>query len=571
MMVQIRKDILTDTTGTVGSFNNFSSFYLTFYRPNAPTGLIATSNNCNSVPLSWTAPSNIRNSTTNTYYVYRGNSYIGNTTSTSFTDNSPSDGVSYDYKVRMTNGYNFSEYSSTTAGNSKPVPVAPSNMTASSDKCDGTIYVQWIWTAETPTNFQLQRSTSQYSGFTDISSSLPGDINYYEDTPPSKNVIYYYKVRAKNDCDDWGAYSSEVTGSAPDAPTAPSNANYSITNDIVHLTWTDNSFNETNFVVTRTNLITGVFNTYNIGQNVISYDDDKAQLCIPYEYEIEAVNNCGTSTAASTGSVILSPDLSTTFTASSFKTSKGFYPDIVHLEWDNNNRNQIDSYHLYRKVYGSSDSTLLATVDGAQATFDDKYAENGVVYEYSIVGEGLCDTVSVWSNVASDIGFRNPSAVVSGKITYGSGEPVKGITVSAESSEVPETSSMQLDGTSSYLEIPGNSSFDIQNAFTFQVYLRLSQIKNSAVFNKGSQYALQYTGTAFDFSVGTNKLSVPYDMPLDTFVQVSVVFDGSTSFLYLDGELIGVKKLRLAPVVNNSTAFNIGKLNTSNYFIWLCR
>ncbi len=544
------------------------SFSITFYKPHAPQALTASKNECNQIDLTWNVPDNARSNGTNEYQIYINNSYYTSTTSTSYSYTSPADGTDYNFKVRMRTVYsgttNYGELSSNVTGNSKPIPDPPTNITASDDRCDATVYIQWLWTSEIPDNFEIQRSTNAVTGFTTINSALSGDRNYYEDTPPNLNTIYYYKVRAKNDCGDWGTYSSTVQGYAPDAPADPGNVGYEFQNKTVHITWNDNSFNEDKFIVTRINQNTGVTNDYEVNAGVTFFDDDNAQLCIPYEYKIRAVNGCGTSNSLATGNVILTPDLSNTFTASSFKSSKGFFPDIVHLEWDNNNRNQINSYYIYRKVYGASDSTLLATLDGALASFDDNYAENGVLYEYSIKAEGLCDTLSVWSNVARDIGFRNPSAVVSGKITYGSGEPVKGITVSAESDEIPATSSMELNGTSSYLEIPDNASFNIQNAFTFQIYVRLNQIQSSAIFNKGNQYALKYTGSAFEFSVGSNVLSVPYSMPVDTFVHVSVAFDGSTSYLYLDGELKGTKT-SVASAANNSSSIIIGKLNSSDY------
>ena len=441
------------------------SFSLTFYKPHAPQALTASKNECNRIDLSWNAPNNIRANGTNSYEVYRNGNYLANTTSTSYSYTSPADGTNYNFKVRLRTVYSgtpyYGEFSSEVTGNSRPIPEPPTNLIVSTDRCDGTIYIQWQWLGSTPDNFELQRSTNSTTGFTTISDTLPGGTNYYEDTPPLKNTIYYYQVRAKNECGDWGTYSAIVDGYAPDAPAAPDNIAHTFSGTTIRITWDDNSFNEDKFIITRYNQNTGVTNNYEVNADIEFFEDDNAQLCLPYKYEVKAVNNCGNSVVISTDNIILSPNLSNTFPVNSFGASKGYFPDIVHLEWDNNNRNQIDSYYIYRKVYGSSDSTLLATLDGSLASFDDNYAENGILYEYSIKAEGLCDTLSVWSNSATDIGFRNPSAVVSGKITYGSGEPVKGISVSAESSEIPETSSMELNGTSSYVEIPDNTSFDI--------------------------------------------------------------------------------------------------------------
>jgi hypothetical protein len=95
--------------------------------------------------------------------------------------------------------------------------------------------VQWIWTEETPSNYEIQRSTSQNSGFSTIDNALPGDINYFEDTPPVLNTIYYYRVRAKNNCGDWGSYSTPVSGYAPSAPSNPGNISHSIANNSIQI------------------------------------------------------------------------------------------------------------------------------------------------------------------------------------------------------------------------------------------------------------------------------------------------------------------------------------------------
>jgi hypothetical protein len=544
------------------------TFTLTFYKPNAPMNLMVSTTACNQIDLSWGAPGNLRtNSVTNTYYIYRDNAYMTNTTNTSYSWTGPTDGTSYNFKVQLRTVYNSvtneGVFTSDVAGNSKPVPVAPTNATASSDRCDGKIRVQWQWTSETPANYELQRSTNSTTGFTTLSSTLPGDITYYEDTAPLKSTQYYYKVRAKNNCGDWGTYSSAIAGSAPDAPAAPGNLAYSISNNVVQITWTDNTTIETGYSLKRVNLKTGVTNTYTLNVNSTSYNDNDAQMCTPYKYEINAVSSCGNSGTAIISNVTLTPNLSNTFPTGSFKASKGFYPDIIHLEWNNNNRNQINAYYVYRKVYGSSDSIIIATLDGSLAAYDDKYAENGILYEYSIVAEGMCDTVTVKSNCIKDIGFRNPGAVVSGKVTFGSGEPVEGVTITAESDDVVPTASVLMNGSSSYMTIP-DKSFPIQNGFSFQAYIRLSEIKNTAIFNKGSQYKLNYSGTAFEFWVGTDSLKFPVTLSTDTFIHVSVVYGGNSSSLYLNGKLKR-KKTSVASASNNTSAFILGKEGSSKY------
>jgi len=56
------------------------------------------------------------------------------------------------------------------------------------------------------------------------------------------------------------------------------------------------------------------------------------ELCVPYTYRLKAVNACGNSSTVMLENISLTPDLNTTFAEGSLKASKGYYPDIVHLE-----------------------------------------------------------------------------------------------------------------------------------------------------------------------------------------------------------------------------------------------
>ncbi len=549
-----------------GSYKTFNPFTLIFYKPNAPQSLNVSQNECNKVDLSWSAPDNIRSDGTNTYQIYKNDTLVVTTANTSYSHTSVTDGTEYDYKVRLKTVYNsttnYGVFTNEVTGYSKPIPDAPTNVSASDDLCDGTIYIQWQWTDETPDNFEIQRSTSSTTGFTSISTTLPGTQNYYENTPPLRNTIYYYKVRAKNDCGDWGTFSSVVSGKTPSVPTAPSNFNSSIVNNTIHLTWTDNSSNETGFLLKRSNVTSGVVTEYELAAGTTSFNDDDVELCVAYVYKILAEGDCGNSSEVSTAQIQLAPDLSNTFWDGALKASKGYYADIVHLEWDNNNRSQIDLFYIYRKEYGSTDSTLITTLSGTLTSYDDKYVENSVLYEYSIKAEGLCNETSVFSNAVSSIGFKTPTAVVSGQVTYQDDNPVKGVTITANSTELPEFSSISLNGTNSYMQIEG-----LQNSlptFTFQAYLKFNSTENASIFNRGEQYNLNYSSNAFVFSVGENLLTCSYIPAVDSFVQVTTVFDGASSYIYINGKLKASKSGVPSPA-SSSSDFIVGKHGVS-YF-----
>ena len=566
------------------------TFNLTFWRLKSPSNFAASKDKCNKVELTWEAPDNLPSTYwvgnvfhyyKNYYIIERDNVEIFRSPGVfwyqvfeNYIDTNVADGTSYDYKIKVEQRYSHidvfvreGEFSSVKTGNSKAINVAPQNVTASKDKCNGTIMVNWEWAGTDPENFKVQRST--YTNFSTDTTTLRDDIlntrDYYEDTPPHKNVNYYYRVSALNDCGDWGDWSTHEEGLAPDVPDTPTNIGYSQANQVITISW-DNSAFEDWYKLTRTNVNTGVTNVYDIQKNVTKYDDDAAEMCVPYTYELLAGNDCGNSGSVISNEVVMGVDLSATFWDGGLNASKGYYSDVVHLEWDNINRHQIEIFYIYRKEFGSTDSTLLTTLDANLTTFDDHYAVNGVLYEYSIKGEGFCNELSVFSNVVSDIGFKVPTATVSGRVTYQSGSPAAGVTLTAESTELPDFSSIELNGSTSSMQIE-DMGVSLKDTFTFQAYIRFSRIKNAAIFNKGAQYGLNYLSAtnSFVFNVGTTLLTFSYTPPIDTFIHVSAVFDGSKSYLYIDGELKATKS-GISPPADNTNDFILGHESSANHF-----
>lgn len=570
------------------------NFTLTFYKIKPPQNLVVSKNVCNQVELSWDKPNNtfkkreetgwfiksipeIENKGYNyEYTIQRNDNKVFTTDKMSFIDTDVVDGKEYKYKVKIKESAFATEnpttyheeqesyFSDFTSGYSKPRPEAPANVVASTNRCNGTVLVEWEWGVEAPDNFKVERSiNADFSSAEVLRDDILGNRNYYEDTNPIKNVTYYYRVSVLNDCGDWGSISAIGEGYAPAIPETPANIYSCVLNDSIHLVW-DNSGFEDKYVITRTNIKSGVENEYEVERDINWFNDGNAEFCTPYTYTVHAVNNCGISSKIISEEVVLTPDLSDTFWAGAFIASKGFYPDIVHLEWENNNRDLINSYYIYRKEYGSSDSTLLASLDGSLTTFDDDYAVNGVLYEYSIIAEKLCNTNSVFSNVVSDIGFKVPTGVVSGKVTYESGNPTPDVTLTAESTEIPEPTSIEFNGNSSYMQIEGLEE-SLKNSFTFQAYVKFSELKNVAVFKKGNQYKLSYSSGSFSFNVATTSLNVDYTPPIDTFIQLSAVFDGASSYLYIDGVLMGEQIVNGSPV-DNSNDLIIGHDGESSFF-----
>ena len=185
--------------------------------PAAPVGLALNSTSHNHIALYWSASSGA-----NFYRVYRTTMHTDNagnyysiqpngatllsdfTTGTSFTDNTPSDGVPYSYTVTAVNAAGTSGSSAGLIA--KAMPAAPGaavqNLTASriSDPVDRSPDVYLSWTpVPGATGYTVYSSTTAGGPFT-----FPGGLkktmttSYYLEKGVDANTTYYYQVTPVN-------------------------------------------------------------------------------------------------------------------------------------------------------------------------------------------------------------------------------------------------------------------------------------------------------------------------------------------------------------------------------------
>ena len=177
--------------------------------PAAPTGFTASAANAQ-VNLSWTASANASG-----YYVKRSTtsgaeSQIATSSTTSYADNSVTNGTKYFYVVSAYNSYgqsaNSAEASATPVAPPPPPnpPAAPTGLQATG----GNAQVSLTWIASSgATSYRVKRSTTNGTGYTTIAS--PTATNY-SDTGLTNGTPYYYVVSALNTAGE-SANSSQAT------------------------------------------------------------------------------------------------------------------------------------------------------------------------------------------------------------------------------------------------------------------------------------------------------------------------------------------------------------------------
>jgi hypothetical protein len=294
----------------------------------------------------------------------------------------------------------------------RSLPVAP----LLSRNVLGSGQVDLLWTDPTPANdpatwgnfsnevgFRIERAPliSNVPGtYVPIGSALANSTTF-SDTTTVPGVPYAYRVVLFNAAGEIA--SNEVTV-VPLAPAAPTNLTATPqAGPQVSLSWIDNAFNETSFLIERA-ANGGAFTTLattaaNSGTGTVTYVDQTVLPGTTYTYRVSAVNADGTSAPTSTASASV-PAVPATPTNLVATVQTG---PQVGLSWTDNATNET-GFVIQRSVNGGA-FTQLATVAALAGTGTASYVDTTVVanntYAYrvyavnGVVASAVSNTASV--------------------------------------------------------------------------------------------------------------------------------------------------------------------------------
>jgi Concanavalin A-like lectin/glucanases superfamily len=270
-----------------------------------------------------------------------------------------------------------------------------------------------------------------------------------------------------------------------------------------------------------------------------------------------------------------------TFSEESFDISKGYFGDKILIDWDlRSNFDLVKSIKIYRRIFKeyanlaedlANQYDFVASVSKSVTSYEDQYVEGGVLYEYKVVADGVSSIESRFTTFITGIGYRNPTAIVTGNVSFKGGNPVKNVIVVASSagSSINSGSSLNVPATGTInieeLNIP------ITDAVTFQAWvkpsdkftndagtpIRLLQLSNLDINTIDVKVNLLATSKILLIDIGgsiyklnnyfpSGKLNsrgddimIPVTDFNDNFVHFSVVIDDAkTPLLYINGRAI---------------------------------
>lgn len=281
------------------------------------------------------------------------------------------------------------------------------------------------------------------------------------------------------------------------------------TNPYIKISWDKDQWYPVNNTIKlyRKSSITNEFVDLGI-QNTATYYNDVSEIVENkyYTYKLE-IDQWGTKTSKIDSAIVIDKVIFTKMTA-----TKNTFGDRINLQWTIDRLSLCDRFEIYRSFavtdangVESWSNEVLVNQFTAQAlvnSWDDRDAAPGTLYKYKIVAvkkTGTTPPIDIKVEV-SDIGFRTPVGVVTGRITYGIGTAVQGTSLYVSSSTAGDDKlykSLKFNG-----DVAQGGKVNLtktkhgciaDKGFTFQAWLEPLNRKaeTTTIFEVGGEYSIR--------------------------------------------------------------------------------
>ena len=267
--------------------------------PGAPQNLSAVPNSSGQIVLAWTPVDGLatrfhveQRSATDAGFAEIANVPSSTTT---FTDQNITAGVSYQYRIRGECDWGYSAFSATASGT---VPVAqlmpPSNVQAVAAS-QTQINLTWSNANTNATRFQIERKTGAAGAYSMI-ATVPSTATSYQDTIVVPNTVYSYRMRSEG-ATGLSAYSNEASATTPAVPLPPAPVVQAaaISSSQIRLNWSTTATGIVRFRIERRTATTAYAEVGQPGATITGFDDAGLIPATTYVYRMRVETGAGIS------------------------------------------------------------------------------------------------------------------------------------------------------------------------------------------------------------------------------------------------------------------------------------
>lgn len=222
----------------------------------------------------------------------------------------------------------------------------------------------------------------------------------------------------------------------------------------------------------------------------------------------------------------------------SLTVSKGYFSDYVQLKWTTDGV-AIDEFRINRRALGMEAWDFVKSQAGGLQTnyiIEDDHAPAGTIFEYQVVGVTHCADEEKPSYSPVVRGFRSPTGMVSGKVTFEYGDAAPGVVVRMSGRDIKLGKSLLFTGSDdSYATT--DDKMKMSEEFTVQAFIKPTDAGQTAVTIDAGVYQLGLKNgkPAFSANGGQNWVTAEAEAPTDRFIQLSAVYSTTGSWtLYVD-------------------------------------
>ncbi|UCH14225.1 MAG: fibronectin type III domain-containing protein [Bacteroidales bacterium] len=266
---------------------------------------------------------------------------------------------------------------------SDTLPDPPSNLTGIAPYYYQ-VELEWADSSDNEYGFEIERSLSSQTGYKKIFTTYD-NITTYVDKSLSELTTYYYRVRAYNNI-GYSGYSDEFSIATPAHPPPDAPSSLETTNikaRSVSLRWNDNSYDEDNFELERSNASGGEYTRIAvISRNNTYFTDSYLTPVTSYYYRIRACSEYGcsdyTDELGVTTLELRPPDNPPTDLTSTYI---GKYS--VTLNWTDNSSNE-EGFYIYRSLTSGSGFGHVGTVGANVSQFTNSGLDPNTTYYYRV-------------------------------------------------------------------------------------------------------------------------------------------------------------------------------------------